>query len=122
MSATCCTTSRLPDTTQGDFWPGIAQIGPVQDDGLPMPLSITKVQLDFVKSFSDKAPAYTLVSGSPGPGQGLMNITDPAGWVCNAPSQLLPLKPGTWRWVLTFTDTAGNPHVYVRGSIAVCKA
>lgn len=109
----------LEDKVRGDTWPGIPQCGPISVDGAAPSSALSSVAMTFRRIPSDVAPAYTLVSGTPGVGQGQLTILDAARWTFMAPQQGLPLPMGRWHFDVQYTDAAGHILTLMIGTIRV---
>lgn len=105
---------------RGDLWDGIAQLGPVTYNDLPIPSPLARVDLHFRKAWDDKAPAYALSSQS-AQGQGTITIVNATTWFCTVPAQALPLRPGVWKWDVQYTAQDGTVLTPVGGTLVVSQ-
>lgn len=107
---------ELPSFRTGQTWKGVPAID-VQINGANPVNALASAELRFRKQPSE-TPGLVLTTES---GGGL-TITNAATWEIEIPEQSLALSPGTWSYVLVYTDAAGRVVDYLQGTIDVKEA
>ncbi len=110
---------KLPEHYKGDSWPGFV-IGPVTLNGVSPPASVSSCRLQFRDKDTDEL-GYELTTESPTPDdKGIIFITgDPADWLINIPTQLLPLNAGKWKWDFETTNAQNSIQTLFTGILKI---
>lgn len=108
----------LTKTKRGDSWRGIGNINVVlTGTTTPPPNAIASIRMHFKKSADDIDPELALSSADD-----TIVIEDAAEWSFSVPViKDFPLDAGTWHWDIEVTDTEGEIHTPVWGTLPVTK-
>lgn len=100
-------------------WVGISEIGPITQEGLPMPSAASSASLEFFSTSGSQCPAFVF-STTPVSGGGSVSLLAPASsWMFTISAQPLPLHAGLWYWVFKVQDVAGDVRSVYRGTLLV---
>ena len=111
----------LEDHTAGDSWQGIPTIGPITNNGVPMPFPIARVQMTISKgnihsttSSGRLKPSLYLDSQAPEEGETItkypITIVDAETWeisIPRVPKEGFQVSPGYYVGALRITDSDG---------------
>lgn len=109
----------LPPFVRGDSWLGFT-LGPfTQDDGgINLPVALASARMSF-RRYPDSTPAFVLVTGTPGAGQGQLVIVNATTWTFGANPQPLLLEAGDWGFDVETTDVNGSIWTPVIGTLSL---
>lgn len=106
--------------THGDTWDGIPQIGPLTVNNVAPDSPLASARMDFRGASTDITPAYSLVTGTPLPGQGQITLRDAGLWILVIPVQSLPLGVGLYHFDLETIAADGSIFTPFQGTLQVC--